>query len=280
MRRTVLLTLVLASCAPPLDPAPDGGDVCWEPSPQSVFVAGLTSPTPGCALVGQPVGVLDLKTVGFAPAGGVLVVPPTDAGTALPLVLVFHGAGGTGAGIRDGLALEPAADGGAIFVYPNARRGTWDIGGRTPDGPMVSTLISGIASQYCVDPARIYAAGFSAGAVFTLFLGCNVPETFRAVGAVAGTEDRFPASCCHGHVSAIIIHGTADTTIPFGQAQDSIFRLRGRDQCGEATTPDGSHCEAYACATGEALDFCTWDGDHDVPQWGGSEVWRFFSSAP
>ena len=283
MRRAALpILLLLGACNAPLHDLPDGGlfGGCWEPSSSSVFAQPLTSPTAGCSLQGQPTGVLDLRTSGTVPAGGVLVVPEADPGTPLPLVIVFHGAGGTGHDIRERFPLDAATDGGAIVAYPNARAGTWDVGSRTTDGPMVSRLIGWVASQYCVDPARIYAAGFSAGAVFTNFLACNVPQTFRAVGVVAGTDNRFEQSCCHGTVSAMFIHGTADEAIPFAQGQDAAWHVRLRDHCGDGTTPDGSNCSAYACPSSEAVDFCAWSGDHDVPPWASEEVWRFFSAAP
>jgi poly(3-hydroxybutyrate) depolymerase len=282
MRRAALPILLLGACVAPLGDLPDGGleARCWEPSASTVFRQPLVSPTAGCSLQGQPTGVLDLRTSGLAPAGGVLVVPPADAGTPLPLVLVFHGAGGTGDAIRDLFPLDAAADGGAIVIYPTARRGSWDIGERTPDGDLVSNLIRWAASNYCVDPARIYAAGFSAGAVFTLFLGCNVPETFRAVGVVAGTDVRFNRTCCRGTVSAMLIHGTADEAIPYGEGQTAVTELLFRDQCTDSTAPDGTHCNAYSCPAAEAVDFCTWDGDHTVPPWASDEVWRFFTAAP
>src|SRR5262245_26318641 len=277
MHRTVPPLLLFAACAPPLPPGPDGGFVpapgCWEPNPNSVFVQRLSSPTAGCALQGQPSGVIDLHAANILPAGGVLVVPPSDAGVPLPLVVVFHGAGGTGEDIRSEMQLEGPADGGAIFVYPNAARGTWDIGERTSDPSMVSTLIQRIAGLYCVDPQRLYAAGFSAGAVFTLFLGCNVPDTFRAVGSVAGTDNRFNVSCCQPGLSAIFIHGTADDAIPFASGQGAAGRVLARDQCSSSASPDGAYCSAYACPAGDVVDFCQWSGGHLVPPWAGGELW-------
>ena len=286
MRRSVLPLLLLAACPPPLPPAPDGGGFvpdpgCWEPSPDSVFVQGLASPTAGCALGGQPTGVIDLHTANILLSGGLLVVPPGDPGTARALVLAFHGAGETGDDIRSELQqMEDSADGGAIFVYPNAPAGTWDVTARSKDATQVGKLIQQISALYCVDPERIHAAGFSAGAVFTLFLGCNVPGSFRAVGSVAGADNRFPVSCCKPGLSAIFIHGTGDDAIPFLSGQASAEGLAARDQCGTGTQPDGAYCSAYACPATAAVEFCPWFGSHEVPFWAGGEIWRFFTRAP
>jgi polyhydroxybutyrate depolymerase len=282
MHRTALPLLLLAACASPIPP--DGGFVpgagCWEPDPDSVFVQGLPTPTAGCGLAGQPTGVIDLHAAGLLSSGGLLVVPPGDGANARALVLAFHGAGGTGEDIRAELQLEEPADGGAIFVYPNAPAGTWNVTAKNPDAARVGKLIQQVSALYCVDPQRIYAAGFSAGAVFTLFLGCNVPGSFRAIGTVAGADNRFDVSCCKPGLSAILIHGTGDDAIPFPSGLASAQGIAARDRCSPGAQPDGAHCSAYACPSTAAVDFCQWPGMHEVPFWAGEEMWRFFGEAP
>ena len=284
MHRTALPLLLLAACSGSPPTPDDGGFVpsqgCWEPGADSVFVQGLSSPTAGCGLTGQPTGVIDLRAAGLSTSGGMLVVPSGDATNPRALILAFHGAGLTPEDIRAELQLEAPADGGAIFVYPQATAGTWDITAKSRDPTRVSDLIQQVAARYCVDPARIYAAGFSAGAVFTLFLGCNVPGSFRAVGSVAGADNRFDVSCCKPGLSAILIHGTGDDAIPFTAGQATAGGMAARDRCSQTTQPDGAYCSAYGCPATQAVDFCPWSGMHEVPFWAGEEMWRFFSAAP
>ncbi len=283
MHRALLaLPFLLAGCSSELDLVPDGGfpPACFAPSDGGVFARGLSAPVPGCAAPPGTVGVLDLATLGWAPVGGLLVVPASDPGTALPVVFVFHGAGGSGAGVRARFALEGPSDGGAILVYPNAVEGTWDITRFSPDGRQVDRLIQLLSERYCIDPDRVYLTGFSAGAVFTLYLGCNVPGAFRGMAAVAGSDSRFDTRCCQGPISAIFIHGTQDSDIPLIEGRRARGHTLARDQCSGSTAPDGPHCVGHACPAPWAVDACEWDGDHDIPDWAGAEISRFFSLSP
>jgi polyhydroxybutyrate depolymerase len=230
-------------------------------------------------LAPQQAGVFDLAQLKWSRAGGVLVVPGSTPGTALPVVFVFHGAYGTGQDAREQFALEAAADGGAIFVYPNAIQGTWDIGPFSQDGRRVETLIGNLAANYCIDPARIYLAGYSAGAVFTLYLGCNVPGSFRGMASVAGSEIRLDTECCRGSISALFVHGTMDDAFPIGQAHYTANDLLRRDQCASTSAPDSAHCVGYVCPAPWSVDFCEWSGGHGVPGWAGEEIWRFVDTS-
>ena len=123
--------------------------------------------------------------------------------------------------------LEAAADGGAIFVYPDAVQGTWDVGGRSPDASRVQLILRRLSETRCIDPERVFIAGFSAGAVFTLYLGCNVPTPFRAMAVIAGSDRRFDTRCCTGAISAVFIHGTHDDTIPLFDGEFARNRTLG-----------------------------------------------------
>ena len=250
---------------------------CFLPDDGGVFVNGLPSPVPGCAASPGPVGELDLNALGWALQGGVLVVPDAAAaGTSVPVVFVFHGAGDTGADARELFQLEDAGAGPVIFVYPNAAQGTWDIRPLSADGRQVDTLLGRLSTTYCIDPHRIYIAGFSAGAVFTLYLGCNVPATFRALSSVAGTSQRFSPGCCKGPISSLFIHGTADDTIPVEDGRLARSAALVRDGCDGNPLPDDANCVRYSCPAPYAVSYCEWPGGHTVPSWGGPEISRFF----
>jgi polyhydroxybutyrate depolymerase len=258
-------------------PEPDAGQgpaVCFSPPDGGVFLTGLTAPVPGCAAAQPDAGVYGLDTVGYR-ASGVLVVPPSTPGTPLPLVIAFHGAYASGQGVRNQLSMEAAADGGAIFAYPNAEEGTWDLS--NTDGRRIDALIRSLSQAYCIDPARIHITGLSAGAVFTLFLGCNVPGTFKSLAAVAGSESVFDTRCCKQPISALLIHGTLDDVIPAGEGHNAADEIGKRDGCGTNTTVQNS-CDVYSCPAPYEVSFCPWEGGHEVPDWGGPAIWSFFSS--
>ncbi len=92
----------------------------------------------------------------------------------VPLVLAFHGAGGTGLGMQDLTGFSALGDRRGLLVaypqglaQPGARgRVGWDASGpRDPeahgidDGLFVSDVLTAIQARYCVDPRRIAAAG-------------------------------------------------------------------------------------------------------------------------
>jgi polyhydroxybutyrate depolymerase len=281
MRHVLPALLVLAACSTSTDS--DGGTfapLCFNPPDGGVFLAGIPTPVAGCAADAGPTGVLDLAALGWAPQGGVMVVPESAPGTALPVVFAFHGAFESGENVRERLALDQAVDGGAILVYPNAINGTWDITQVSSDGRRVDRLISRLASTYCIDPSRIYISGFSAGAVFTLYLGCNVPQTFAGIAVVAGSASRFDTRCCTQPVSGIFIHGAQDEAFSLAEGRAARAGVATRDHCSTTTSPDSANCFAYACPAPWAVDGCEWGGDHDIPVWAAGEIARFFSLGP
>ena len=286
MRPTISASLLLAlacSSAEHVGPV-DSGNLplaCFQPADGGVFLAGLPATAPGCSATADA-GVFDLAALGWSSQGGVLVVPPTARGTALPVVVVFHAAYSSGELAREAFGLEGPADGGAIFLYPDAALGTWDIRVNSTDGRKVDRLLQLLSDNYCIDPHRVFAAGFSAGAVFTLFLGCNVPQTFRAFGVVAGTDDRFDTRCCSGPLSTLLIHGTVDSVISYNAGMSAFTNVAIRDQCRlDSPVKDGTSCTLYpSCGTGRVTEWCSWFGEHEVPTWAGDTLWRFFSSAP
>jgi len=274
-RFLIALAVLATACNSDLS-APDSGPgpaVCFQPSDGGVFLTGLTAPVPGCSAPQPDAGIVGLDTVGYR-ANGVLVLPPSVPGTPLPLVIGFHGAYGSGAGVRNQLSMEAAADGGAIFAYPNAEEGTWDLA--NADGRRIDALIRSLSETYCIDPARIHIVGVSAGAVFTLFLGCNEPSTFASEAVVAGTEDRFDTRCCTQPISALLIHGLADDTISAGEGHNAADEIGKRDGCAATTTVQNG-CDVYSCPAPHEVSFCPWEGGHEVPDWAGPAIWSFFS---
>jgi poly(3-hydroxybutyrate) depolymerase len=254
---------------------------CPAPVDGGVFVTGVGTPSPGCNATPAPTGLIDLAQSGWLRAGGLLSVPPSSGSSPLPVVFVFHGAGGTGDEIRDDLAIEDAADGGAIFVYPNAPLGTWDIRAQSGDYRNVQKVLGLLADEYCIDGQRVFAAGYSAGAVFTVFLGCNAAPVFRAVGSIAGTDERFDRRCCSGALSGIFVHGDADDTIPVDQGRTTRDDFLTRDGCSQSSVRDSPYCVSYSgCAPARAVDWCEHQAGHWVPPWAGSELWRFFAQFP
>jgi polyhydroxybutyrate depolymerase len=156
-----------------------------------------------------------------------VVVPPgtTDA-MKLPLLIVLHGVGGKGAGMRR-LGFERyAATAGVLVAYPDAVGGSWNDG-RPGMEPLVGTavddvaflreLISRTAGDMGADPKRVAIAGFSNGALMASRAACDLSDQLEAVVLVSGSAPKDVALRCKPArpVPLMVVFGTADTVVPY-----------------------------------------------------------------
>jgi polyhydroxybutyrate depolymerase len=165
-----------------------------------------------------------------------LHVPPgTDGTTPLPVVLMFHGAGGTAEIAKTETGWADKADrAGFLAVFPEGtpidpsrlpafrsnpqiwNDGSWgNTFGPLPveDVGFVSALLDDLPAHVAVEPKRIFATGFSNGAGLTFRLGAELSRRIAAIAPVAGY--------CRGKdltverpVSLIYLIGTSDPLVP------------------------------------------------------------------
>jgi polyhydroxybutyrate depolymerase len=199
----------------------------------AIFALGLA----GCDSSGTAAGTganlaLNFKVSHFTvrtPEGRarsyILYVPPGGAKHS-PLVLVYHGAGGTAEGTAGETDfLEVAAKKGIVVAFPQGYENTWNEGaGHTPaevagvnDVQFTAAVLEQIESRYSIDRTRIAAAGFSNGALLTELLGCQLSERLTLIAPVAGPLPVSVSSTCHPPrpISVLEFHGTADQSIPY-----------------------------------------------------------------
>ncbi|MFF4412249.1 alpha/beta hydrolase family esterase [Streptosporangium sp. NPDC001559] len=147
-----------------------------------------------------------------------------------PVVLAFHGRGGTGAEMEGFSELSTLP---AIVVYPNGVIGTgggnrqaWQgapyAASGVDDVTFTATLLNTLENNLCVDQRRVYATGKSNGGGFTGLLACRMADRIAAIAPVAGafylgTRDNCSPTRA---VSVIDFHGTNDGTIPYGGDTD------------------------------------------------------------
>ncbi len=260
----------------------------------------------------------------------VVHVPPDyDGGHAVPLVLVFHGGGGNATSqVKTSGFNELADKKGFVVAYPNGsgrledKLLTWNGGtccgyavtNNTDDVGFVKALIAELASQYKIDPKRVYATGLSNGAIFSYRLACDAADLFAAIGTVAGTQNYVRCNPSQP-VSVIHFHGTEDdhvlydggagpdslAGVPFASVKESIDFWVNRDQCPptpQRETFSDVRREKYAdCAQGTAVELYTilggkhaWPGSGG-PAWPGGDqptgtisatrlIWDFFAAHP
>jgi poly(3-hydroxybutyrate) depolymerase len=209
---------------------------------------------------------------------------PSDYSAArpYPLVFGFHGAKYSAEWVANGedpltgpyFGMESEAKAGAIFVAPQAS-GTWSSG----DIEFVQTMVDAIKTQACVDESRIFASGFSMGAIMTARIGCVLPDVFRAVAPMSAS---LPSECdgsTFPPLPYLGTHGTLDQTISISQGmlvRDSYVARNGCDT--SLGMPNEHGCSDYAgCDEGYPTRFCTFEGEHVPFPHAGVEIWQFFS---
>lgn len=147
------------------------------------------------------------------------------------LVLSLHGSGSSAEEQRDYSQWSVFAEAhNFVAVYPQATDQTnrTFVSFRVPDTPVEENLLdvaymedmlAQVQAELCLDPARIYLNGFSAGGTMSLLLACRLPEKFAAIGTVAApywSELDDPTWCPDSPpLPLIAFHGTADRVIPY-----------------------------------------------------------------
>lgn len=191
-------------------------------------------------------------------------VPPVRV-TAPAIVLVFHGAGGSGGGFldRSGWA-EKARTEGFVAVAPSGlclkpdespdfltNPRLWNVGSglfqgermQIDDGRFVMDLLHNVLEEHQGDPHKVYLVGHSNGATFCYRLAAQFPRRWAAVAGVAGTP--YPSLGRLAHpVPTYAIFGTEDRLIPLqGGKVDTPWGARDvrpvREQLGTWATALG-----------------------------------------
>jgi polyhydroxybutyrate depolymerase len=85
---------------------------------------------------------------------------------------------------------------------------------RVDDVAFLRALVAHVRSIVTIDDRRVYAAGFSNGAMLAHRLGCDAADAFAAIAPVAGA---LGVSDCRPSqpLPVIIFHGTADERVRY-----------------------------------------------------------------
>ena len=229
------LALVAISGSVGLTPGRARTEPASSTSPAPVAFGAPVAPHTGCAAGSSGPAELDLRRAYGGQVRVVRVHLPAGyrPDRPVPLLLNLHGSGSTAATQETQTDLDATADADDFIVaYPQGIRTSgagygWNIPGTPtfqPAGPddvaFLTGLIGLLRHEFCVDPARVYASGFSGGARMVSQLACT-PGVRLAGIAVAGGL-RAPSPCHPAHPLAVLaFHGTADLSNPFnghGQA--------------------------------------------------------------
>jgi predicted esterase len=233
------------------------------------FAAGCDSSTlepsaptlnarPSAVQTSTPPGTHSLAPHGMR--GGVLQVPPLGQRSPVPLLVLFHGAGGDGTGLLEWL--QSLADTSHLAVLaPDSIGRTWDavlveqrdvfdlfagtrrLRGFGADVTALDDALRRVFATVAIDPNRVVAAGFSDGATYALSLGLANGELFRRIvafspGFVVDGERR-------GQPEIFITHGRRDRILPI-------------DRCSRRIVPQLE-------AANYAVTYREFDSGHELP---------------
>ena len=219
------VTLLLASCGPGRRLVDGRGD---DPEPVDDRPAGRLAARPRAPETATegPTGVSTLALSGGASA--LLYVPVGHQGDRpSPLVVLFHGAGGTA---EDGLGplRQLADDAGTMLLAPQARGRTWDLllEGYGPDSALLDEALTAVFARYVVDPAHLAVGGFSDGASYALSMGGRNGDLFSHVIAFS-PGFRAPGDT-QGSPSYFVTHGIDDQVLPIASTSRGLVPMLER----------------------------------------------------
>jgi polyhydroxybutyrate depolymerase len=176
-------------------------------------------------------------------------VPQGAPGGRMPLVVVLHGAGGSGAKFAEETGFAAAADKRhMVVVFPDgigAEPGklTWDahfccglaVSERSDDVGFVMALIDRLSHELPIDEKRVYATGMSNGAMLSYQLAAAHPRHFAAIAPVSGTiggtsrnGDPFEIAMPDHPVPVMIIHGRKDPFVLFDGGTSALLNYPKR----------------------------------------------------
>ncbi len=153
--------------------------------------------------------------------------------TSLPLVVLLHGYGATGAMQESYMKFESVAEKNKfILVYPdgtidstgrrfwNATDACCDFSSAVADDVYLLSILKEMESNYSIDAKRIYFVGHSNGGFMSYRMACRHPDRIAAIASLAGASFFKETDCgAKSSVSVLQVHGTKDETILYEGGQ-------------------------------------------------------------
>jgi phospholipase/carboxylesterase len=158
----------------------------------------------------------------------VLIVPDgIDAATPTPLMVMFHGGGGSAEKILPVMQAH-AEDRKFLLLVPQSLMPTWDIviAGNGPDRERLDLSLADVADRFTLDPEHVAFAGHSDGGSYALSNGlCNGDIVTHILAFSAGFMTVLHQE---GAPFVFIAHGSKDTQTPVETAgRAHAARLHG-----------------------------------------------------
>lgn len=155
-----------------------------------------------------------------------------NGSSALAVLLVFHGV--PRGNMRALTGFDAIADErGFAVVYPESDGQDWNVGctactnaarAGIDEVRFVEDLLDDLVASMPIDSRRVWAVGFSQGALLTHFLACEMPDRIAAFGSVAATMIEQVVIGCEPErkVPWLFVHGSADPVLP-AAGEEGVF---------------------------------------------------------
>jgi predicted esterase/sugar lactone lactonase YvrE len=237
------------------------------------------------AMLAAPAGAVTLKLTVDGVTRTALVQQGKDAATTpSPVIFAFHGAGGNSQEMASrGFAKAwpeatlvypqglPRRDPGSTDVLPAWQHSPGEFGDR--DLRFIDALMRELKASYKVDTRRVYATGFSAGAIFTYFLLLAQPERFAAFAPV---EAWVPPGVKWARLPrpVLIINGQRDYPYDSEKPRSQLLRLNACPSTGTGWAPGATIHQP--CASGAPVILSFHNGGHVWPSTATASIVRFF----
>ncbi|HEX5068607.1 MAG TPA: prolyl oligopeptidase family serine peptidase [Vicinamibacterales bacterium] len=260
-----------------------------------VIAAGATVSMSG-QRAGQPAPLAGLVRQAWTVDGverSALVAAPRAAagGSAAPLVLVFHGHGGTSANAARTFKMHVAWP-EAVVIYPQGLPTAGQItdpeghlpgwqhaagGNGDRDLHFVDAMLEWATARYSIDAKRIFAAGHSNGGSMVYVLWAARADRFAAF---APSSSVFPLAAVVSAKPkpAFIVSGRVDPLVPFATQQLSLRAVLRLNQASSAAQPWSGGAERHASSIGADVITYIHPGGHPMPDDAGMLMAKFFRS--
>jgi len=211
-----------------------------------------------------------------------------DGSKPVPLVVDFHGLTGTGMQQRGASTFPDVTDPeGVVMAFPTGLPGpsgnAWDVGpccvSGVDDVAFAKALVAQVSATACIDPKRVYAAGFSMGGGMAHVVACQAADVFAAVAPASFDLLQENVGTCRPPrpITEISFRGSADMLVPYAGgysavvpgmpvnflgAQATFEKWAQIDGCADPPSPpDGNGCSTHSsCAAGVEVVLCTKQG--------------------
>jgi len=307
--KTINLFLTIFACAILL-----GAAACGQAAARPT---ATPEPTPTPAPTVPPGDSTRTITVGDLERTYILHIPPgLDSSRPAPVVFAFHGMFGNGAAMVLATGFNDIADvDGFLAVYPRGYGASWNAvdccgpaaNEAIDDIGFVRQMLADLGTIASIDPKRIYASGYSNGAIFSYRLACEMSDTFAAIASAAGwlltnpcqpkqpvsvievhsTEDDYYGSIWKPSDVGIINSNTDIILPPVEQAMKTWAQLDGCNSTAQVDKQGTITHTAYSnCQAGTAVDLYTIEGGGHgwptkyIPTINSQVIWDFLKSHP